>query len=114
MGDPAGPPVSVVVRDASCATPACYTAATDESYNMTISVQDGVQITARTLIGVSHAFSTLASLANPEAEVACLPIQGETLPAVWSRKRLASYLQLRCNAIATQAEPCCRIAFADS
>ncbi|KAI7846441.1 hypothetical protein COHA_000052 [Chlorella ohadii] len=75
MNGARGPSVQVMVRDASCATPACYTAATNESYSLSISAADGVQIAAETLIGASHAFASLASLANPEAEITCLPIQ---------------------------------------
>ncbi|PRW50867.1 glycoside hydrolase family 20 isoform A [Chlorella sorokiniana] len=75
MTGASGPAVQVVVRDASCATPACYTTATNESYSLSISKQGGVQIEAQTLIGVSHAFSSLASLASADADVSCLPIQ---------------------------------------
>lgn len=66
----------MVVRNASCATPACYTAATDESYSLTITKEDGIRIEAQTLIGVSHALASLASLASPDADVSCLPIKG--------------------------------------
>lgn len=71
-----GPAVQVVVRNASCATPACYTAATDESYSLTITKEDGIRIEAQALIGVSHALASLASLASPDADVSCLPIKG--------------------------------------
>lgn len=114
MNGARGPSVQVMVRDASCATPACYTAATNESYSLSISAADGVQIAAETLIGASHAFASLASLANPEAEITCLPIQSEpwrpSVAAAGGRAFVVSALsRAQCTegcAFACRAERC--------
>lgn len=78
----AGPSVYVTVQEADCVDPACFTAASDESYELRLSADGNISIAARSIFGVNPALASLASLAAPagvegaeECEVGCLPIE---------------------------------------
>ncbi|PSC70268.1 glycoside hydrolase family 20 [Micractinium conductrix] len=74
-----GPAVRITVLNASCTSPACSSAANDESYRLTVGT-DGVGIEASALFGAQWALASLTSLADARCSVACLPVEVDDRP----------------------------------
>ena len=72
----AGPTISVVIANASCTQPSCYSHENDESYSLQIDEAGAITIAAAEIFGANWALSTLSSLANGTCGLTCLPIEG--------------------------------------
>ncbi|EFN57917.1 hypothetical protein CHLNCDRAFT_141982 [Chlorella variabilis] len=75
-----GPTISVVIANASCTQPSCYSHENDESYSLQIDEAGAITIAAAEIFGANWALSTLSSLANGTCGLTCLPIEVEDTP----------------------------------